>query len=133
VYTCFGWERGVVSKKAIYYQDLKGRKQVKEFIDRFEEKTRAKILARIEFLEDHWHEVRRPFVDKVDKDLYELRVEFAWNNVRVLYAYMFKDYIVLLHGFVKKTDRIPENDKQKARTRMLDFQVRYNEGMIRLR
>jgi len=122
-----------VSKKAIYYQDLKGRKQVKEFIDRFEEKTRAKILARIEFLEDHWHEVRRPFVDKVDKDLYELRVEFAWNNVRVLYAYMFKDYIVLLHGFVKKTDRIPENDKQKARTRMLDFQVRYNEGMIRLR
>ena len=122
-----------MSKKAIYYQDLKGRKQVKEFIDRFEEKTRAKILARIEFLEDHWHEVRRPFVDKVDKDLYELRVEFAWNNVRVLYAYMFKDYIVLLHGFVKKTDKIPENDKQKARTRMLDFQVRYNEGMIRLR
>lgn len=122
-----------MSKKAIYYQDLKGRKQVKEFIDRFEEKTRAKILARIEFLEEHWHEVRRPLVDKIDKDLYELRVEFAWNNVRVLYAYMFKDYIVLLHGLVKKTNKIPENDKQKARTRMFDFQVRHDAGRIKLR
>ena len=120
-------------KKAIYYEDLKGRRCVKDFINRFEEKTRAKILARIEFLEEHWFEVRRPFVDKIDRDLYELRVEFAWNNIRVLYAYMFKDYIVLLHGFVKKTDKIPETDKQKARTRMIDFQARYNEGKIKLR
>ena len=120
-------------KKAIYYEDFKGRKHVKDFINRFEEKTRAKILARIEFLEEHWFEARRPFIDKIDRDLYELRVEFAWNNIRVLYAYMFKDYIVLLHGFVKKTDKIPETDKQKARTRMIDFQVRYSEGNIKLR
>ncbi|MBU1808579.1 MAG: type II toxin-antitoxin system RelE/ParE family toxin [Candidatus Omnitrophica bacterium] len=121
-----------MEKKAIYYEDLKGRKYVKDFIDNFEEKTRAKILARIEYLEKHWHEVRRPLVDKIDRDLYELRVEFAWNNARVLYAYMFKDYIVLLHGLLKKTDKIPENDKEKARTRMLDFQVRYDKGKIRL-
>jgi len=70
--------------------------------------------------------------DKIDRDLYELRVEFAWNNVRVLYAYMFRDYIVLLHGLTKKTDKIPENDKEKARIRMLDFQVRYNKGKIKL-
>jgi len=121
-----------MEKKAIYYEDLKGRKYAKEFINNFEEKTRAKILARIEYLEKHWHEVRRPLVDKIDRDLYELRVEFAWNNVRVLYAYMFKDYIVLLHGLVKKKDKIPENDKDRARMRMLDFQVRYNKGKIRL-
>jgi len=121
-----------VDKTAIYYQDLKGRKYAKDFIDSFDEKTRGKILARIEFLEGHWYEARRPIIDKIEKDLYELRVEFAWNNVRVLYAYMFKDYIVLLHGFVKKTDKIPENDKKKAKMRMLDFQIRYDEGKIKL-
>ena len=121
-----------MNKIAIYYEDLKGRKHVKDFVDSFDEKTRAKILARVEFLEEHWHEARRPLVDKIDRDLYELRVEFAWNNVRVLYAYMFKDYIVLLHGLVKKTDKIPENDKKKARMRMLDFQIRYDEGKIKL-
>ena len=132
VYTYFGWERGRVDKIAIYYEDLKGKQYAKNFIDSFDEKTRAKILARIEYLEKHWHEVRRPLVDKIDRDLYEIRVEFAWNNVRVLYAYMFKDYIVLLHGLVKKTEKIPVNDKEKARMRMLDFQIRYNKGKIKL-
>jgi phage-related protein len=75
-----------VNKTAIYYEDLKGRKLAKDFIDSFDEKTRAKILARVEFLEEHWHEARRPLIDKIDKDLYELRVESAWNNARVLYV-----------------------------------------------
>jgi len=122
-----------MEKKAIYYEDLKGRKYVKEFINSFEEKTRGKILARAEFLERHWNEIRRPIVDKIDKDLYELRVHFAWNNVRVIYAHMFKDYIVLLHGLVKKTDRLLENDILKAKKRMLDFQIRYDKGLIKLR
>lgn len=119
-------------KIAIYYEDRKGKKPVKDFINGFDEKTRAKILARIEYLEDHWHEARRPIIDKVDRDLYEIRVEFAWNNVRVLYGYMFGDYMVLLHGLVKKTDRIPVNDKEKARLRMFDFQSRYDQGKIKL-
>ncbi|MBL7068285.1 MAG: type II toxin-antitoxin system RelE/ParE family toxin [Candidatus Omnitrophica bacterium] len=120
-------------KKAIYYEDIRGKKPVKEFITKFDEKTKAKILARVEFLETHWHEARRPLVDKIDKDLYELRVAFAWNNVRVIYAYMFKNYIVLLHGLQKKRDKIPENDKLMARKRMIDFQIRFNEGRINLR
>lgn len=122
-----------MDKKIIYYEDSRSKKPVKEFIDRFDDKTRGKVLARLDFLERHWHELRRPFVDKINKDLYELRVEFAWNNIRIIYAYMFKDYIVLLHGLQKKSSRIPENDKLKARNRMVDFKIRYNEGRIMLR
>ena len=120
-------------KKAIYYEDTRGQKPVKEFINNFDEKTKAKILARIDCSEEHWHELRRPLVGYIDKDLYELRVEFAWNTIRVIYAYMFKNYIVLLHGLKKKSDKIPKNDILKAKKRMLDFQIRYNEGKIRLR
>jgi len=122
-----------VEKKAIYYEDAKGQKPVKEFITSFDEKTKAKILARIVYLQEHWHEVKRPFIDYVDEGLYELRVEFAWNTVRVIYAYMFKNYIVLLHGLKKKTVKLPKNDILKAKKRMIDFQIRYNEGKIKLR
>ena len=122
-----------MEKKAIYYEDAKGQKPVKEFINSFDAKTKAKILARVHYLQEHWHEVKRPFVDYVDEGLYELRVEFAWNTVRVIYAYMFKDYIVLLHGLKKKTAKLPKNDILKAKKRMIDFQIRYNEGKIRLR
>lgn len=126
-------KRRFSGKKAIYYEDLRGRKPAKEFIEYFDKKTRGKILARVEFLAEHWHELGRPYVDKIGKGIYELRVEFAWNNVRILYAYMFKDYIVLLHGLRKKTDSIPEEDKLKATQRMSDFQSRFNNGMIRLK
>jgi len=119
-------------KKVIYYENIRGKKPVKEFINEFDDKTKAKILARIEVLERYWHELRRPIADKIENGLYELRIEFAWNNLRIIYAYMFRDYIVLLHGFRKKKNRITENDKIKARNRMIDFQIRYNEGRIKL-
>ena len=122
-----------MDKKVIYYEDNRGKKPVKEFIDKFDGKTKGKILARLDFLESHWHELRRPFVDRIDKDLYELRVEFAWNNIRIIYAYMFRDYIVLLYGLQKKTQKIPLRDKLKARNRMIDFQIRYNKGNIILK
>jgi len=122
-----------VGKRVIYYEGLRGKKQVKEFVHSFDDKTKGKILARLEFLGEHWHELRRPIVDKIDRDLYELRVSFAWNNVRVIYAFMFKDYIVLLHAFRKKSDKIPENDIAKARLRLIDFESRYNAGLIKLR
>jgi len=118
--------------KSIYYEDIKGEKPAKEFISSFEPKTKAKILARVVYLTDHWREARRPVVDKIDKDLYELRVEFSWNTIRILYAYMFKDYIVILHGLQKQTKKIPINDKLLAKKRMLDFQIRYNKGKIKL-
>lgn len=119
-------------KKAIYYEDKRNKRPVEEFITDLESKARAKVLARIEFLEECWQELRRPYVDSLEDGLYELRVIFSGNQVRVIYAYMFKDYIVLLHGIMKKTSEVPQEDMAKARKRMIDFQMRYNEGKIKL-
>jgi len=122
-----------MEKKAIYYKNSRGTEHVKDFIDSLDNKTKAKVLARIQHLEKYWHELKRPFIDNIEKDLYELRVQFARNKVRIIYAYMFKDYIVLLHGIMKKTSKISENDKLKAKKRMYDFQIKYNEGRIKLK
>ena len=45
---------------------------------------------------------------------------------------MFKDYIVLLHAIKKKTKKVPEDEKIKARKRMLDFQLQFNENRLKL-
>lgn len=119
-------------KKAIYYEDERNNRPVEEFINHLETKVKAKVLARIEFLEESWQELRRPYVDNLREGLYELRVLFSGNQVRVIYAYMFKDYIVLLHGIIKKTKEVPREDLLKAKNRMNDFQIRYNEGKIKL-
>lgn len=122
-----------MEKKAVYYENSKGRKYVKEFINGLDSKTRAKVLARIIYLGEHWHEMGRPEIDYLGDKLYEIRIQFAHGRIRILYAYMFKNYIVLLHGIVKKTAEISETDKLKAKKRMLDFQIRYNEGRIKLK
>jgi phage-related protein len=119
-------------KKAIYYEDERNSRPVEEFINDLESKTKAKVLARIEFLEERWQELRRPYVDSLEEGLYELRVIFSGNQVRVIYAYMLKDYIVLLHGIIKKTKEVPRDDMLKAKNRMNDFKIRYKEGKIKL-
>lgn len=50
----------------------------------------------------------------------------------MIYAYMFKDYIVLLHGIIKKTKEVSPEDMLKAKNRMNDFQMRFKEGRIKL-
>jgi phage-related protein len=119
-------------KKAIYYEDERNNRPAEEFINGFTPKTKAKVLARIEFLEERWQELKRPYVDSLEGGLYELRVIFSGSQIRVIYAYMFKDYIVLLHGIIKKTNEVPQDDMLKAKNRMKDFQLRYNEGKIKL-
>lgn len=119
-------------KKVIYYEDEENNRPAEDFINGLDIKTKAKVLARIEFLGEHWQELRRPYVDSLGGGLCELRVISSGNQVRIIYAYMFKDYIVLLHGIIKKTKEILKNDKLKARNRMIDFQIRYNKGKIRL-
>ena len=121
-----------MKKKAIYYEDDRNSRPVEEFINSFISKTKAKILARIIYLESHWQELRRPYVDTLTEGLYELRVIYSGNQIRVIYAYMFKDYIVLLHGFIKKTGAVSQEDMLKAKNRMCDFQIRYNKGKIKL-
>ena len=45
---------------------------------------------------------------------------------------MFKDYIVLLHGIMKKSKEVPGGDILKAKNRIDDFHARYKQGNIRL-
>lgn len=72
-----------MEKKVIYYEGNRGRKPAKEFINAFEAKTEAKILARIGYLQEHWHEARRPLVDYVDED--EKKDKEEKNNCAGIY------------------------------------------------
>ncbi len=121
-----------MKKKIVFYEDEENHRPVEEFLDELDSKTRKKVGARIALLGNHWAELRRPYVDFLQNGLYELRVVLFGKQVRVIYAYMFKDYIVLLHGFNKSTDDVQQEDMLKAKYRMMDFQKRVNHGLINL-
>lgn len=58
-----------------------------------------------------------PLVRKLDKDLWEVRVHLEDRIARVLFT-VSAGKIVLLHGFIKKSQATPKHDLDLAKDRM---------------
>lgn len=58
-----------------------------------------------------------PLVRKLDKDLWEVRVHLEDRIARVLFT-VSTGKIVLLHGFIKKSQATPKHDLDLAKDRM---------------
>lgn len=61
-----------------------------------------------------------PIVRKIEPDLWEVRSRIQNGIARTLFTVVGTD-IVLLHGFVKKSQKIPKDDLQTARARLKDL------------
>jgi phage-related protein len=114
------------AKRVVYYVDQRDRYPVLEDIEHLTATEQEKVLAYIGLLKEYGDELRRPIVDYVGDKLYELRP----GHYRILYFFMLKEYAIISHLFRKKTNRLPEAEKQIAFRRMQDFIRRYNEGAI---
>ena len=58
-----------------------------------------------------------PLVRKLDKDLWEVRIHLESRIARVLFT-VSAGKIVLLHGFIKKSQATPKADLDLAKDRM---------------
>jgi phage-related protein len=58
-----------------------------------------------------------PLVRKMDKDLWEVRIRLEGRIARVLFT-VSTGKIVLLHGFIKKSQATPKPDLDLAKDRM---------------
>ncbi len=102
-----------------------GEEYVADFLDSLPRKHRAKAIWEIELLSIQGTALTLPYVKHIDGELWELRVKFAGDISRILYFVPVRNKIVLLHGFVKKTDKTPSGDIAIAQKRLLDYKKRY--------
>ena len=58
-----------------------------------------------------------PIARKVEKDLWEVRSKLQNKIARMLFT-VEGSQIVLLHGFIKKTQKMPQNDLELAKRRL---------------
>jgi phage-related protein len=58
-----------------------------------------------------------PVVEKLDRDLWEVRTKLRNKISRVIFT-VYENQIVLLHGFIKKSKKIPTEDLELAQRRM---------------
>lgn len=111
-----------------FYMKENGKIPVQDFLYSLNPKLRAKAFSDIELLKKLGSELKEPYVKPIkgknNKDLYELRIKFSSDIARIFYFTYYNNKFVLLHDFIKKTMKTPENEIEKARKYMEDHKRR---------
>jgi len=114
--------------EVVLYSKENGKVPVKEFLLSLSPKLRAKAFHDIELLQKYGNELRKPYVKqlkgKENRDLFELRIKFSNDIVRIFYFTYLNHRYVLLHGFIKKTMKTPSKEIEKAKRYMADYKRR---------
>lgn len=104
-----------------YYRDVKGGQPVRDFIHSLPDQAQAKVYRTIKLLKDYGVLLKEPYTKQIRGKIRELRIADNKGAVRILYFTVTGRRLILLHGFIKKTDKIPEREIETAEKRMFDF------------
>ncbi|MFN3942033.1 MAG: type II toxin-antitoxin system RelE/ParE family toxin [Flavobacterium sp.] len=89
--------------------------EANEFISKLEVKTIKKILYNID-LAEQTNDPR--LFKKLQHDIWEFRTKFAGLQIRLLAFWdktdNIKTLVIATHGFVKKVDKVPINELERA-------------------
>ena len=85
---------------------------LERFIKSLQKPTIAKVLRIIDLLEKFGKKLGPPHTKKISARLFELRIS-GKQEVRIFYSF-HKSQIFLLHGFVKKSQKISQKEINSA-------------------
>jgi len=108
-----------------YYRDTKGNEPAADFIDSLSVGMRAKVFRVIDLLGNYGVLLKEPYTKRIKDKIREIRIKDKQGAVRVLYFTFTNRRFILLHGFVKKTDKTPAKEIELAEKRLTDFLQRY--------
>jgi phage-related protein len=86
--------------------------KVDNFIKSLEKPTISKYIKLTDLLERFGSQLPMPYSKKISSRLFELRIR-GQQEVRIFYAFR-QDQALLLHGFVKKTQKTPQREIKMA-------------------
>lgn len=104
-----------------FYESRNGFVPVEEFLNGLDKKMRAKLLGLMQILQDYGNELREPYSKHLEDGIFELRGKLGNNITRVLYFFYFDKKIIFTNGFIKKTQKTPASEIEKARAYRADY------------
>ena len=105
-----------------YYELPDGSRPAEAFILEQDIKMRAKIFLALEFLEERGPALREPYSKALGDGIFEVRAKQGSDISRVLYFFVVGKKIILTSGFVKKTQKTPSREIEKAKRYRADYQ-----------
>ena len=105
---------------AIFYTNDQGNEPVREWLRSLNKKDRTYIGTDIRTVEFGWP-IGMPLCKNLGNGLHEVRTQLNNRIARVVFC-VADEQIVLLHGFIKKTQKISKADKDLALKRKKDLE-----------
>lgn len=99
-----------------FFRTGTGNEPVREWLRNLAPDVRKTIGEDIKSVQFGWP-LGMPLVKKVEPDLWEVRSSIKNGIVRILFT-VVDGKMVLLHGFIKKSQKIAQNDLDTARQRL---------------
>lgn len=100
----------------VFFRTEAGAEPVREWLRELTVEDRKTIGIDIKTVQYGWP-LGMPLVRKMEPGLWEVRCDIADGIARVLFSAK-GGQMVLLHGFVKKSQKTPDNELKTARNRL---------------
>lgn len=110
--------------KIKFYRTESGKEPAKDFLENLNSKIRTKAIWELNLLQEKGTELKKPYCDYLQDGIWELRIKFSSDIVRIFYFFNNNEIILLLNGFVKKTQKTPKEEIEKVLKYKKDFEER---------
>jgi len=114
-----------------FYQDRQGKEPVLDYINELVARTdkdsrikSQKILDYMKYLRGQGAHAKEPYVKHIDGEIWELRP----MRDRFLFAAWDETSFILLHHFVKKTQKTPKREIDQAKRNLADYRERSKDN-----
>lgn len=104
-----------------FYEKENGEQPAKEFMLSLDKKLRAKLADTIMILQDNGYELREPYSKHISEGIFELRAKQGSDITRVMYFFYVDRHIILTNGFIKKSQKTPQSEIEKAKRYRSDY------------
>lgn len=102
--------------KVVFFRTETGSEPVRKWIKELSKAEKGVVGNEIKTVQFGWP-LGMPLVRKIESGLWEVRIHLDNRIARVLFTTR-GETMVLLHAFIKKSQKMPESDKKVARDRM---------------
>jgi len=111
--------------KIFFYKTTREKELITDFIDSFPNKIVDKIRSEIRLLEEYGLSLLS--TSKIKKisgslGLYELRIK-ASVQIRLFFVFVKPNIFLIVHGFIKKTNKTPKKEIKTAISRLKEFDI----------
>lgn len=108
----------------VYYTSVSGENPVKRFLESLQKIQKSKVFRIFQNIEMYGLSTALPHLKKLTgTPLWEIRI-LGQDNIRILYVTIHLDSILLLHGFVKKTQKTPNKEINTTLKRLREYRIK---------